>query len=73
MKIGSSALSYFSDARLKSRIRRIGTHPIGVGIYEYEIFGAPDVGVMAQELMTVMPSAVSVHPSGFYQVDYGSL
>ncbi len=72
--LGAAAMPYvFSDARLKSRIRRIGTHPIGVGVYEYEIFGKPDVGVMAQELLTVMPAAVSIHPSGFYQVDYGRL
>jgi hypothetical protein len=78
--LGSAALmspagtfAAFSDARLKSKIRRIGTHPIGVGIYKYEIFGEPDVGVMAQELLTVKPEAVSIHPSGFYQVDYGRL
>jgi hypothetical protein len=72
--IGSIAgAAAFSDARLKSKIRRIGTHPIGVGIYRYEIFGEPDVGVMAQELLTVKPEAVSIHSSGFYQVDYGRL
>lgn len=71
--LGSAAITKFSDARLKSNIRRIGTHPTGVGIYAYDIFGVPDVGVMAQELLTVKPGAVSVHPSGFYQVDYGRL
>ena len=71
--LGAAGLKAWSDARLKSRIRRVGTHPIGVGIYEYEIFGEPEVGVMAQELLSVMPAAVSIHPSGFYQVDYGRL
>lgn len=71
--LGAAGLKAWSDARLKSRIRRIGTHPIGVGIYKYEIFGEPDIGVMAQELLTVKPEAVSIHPSGFYQVDYGRL
>ncbi len=72
--LGAAGLKmYMSDARLKSNIVRIGTHPTGVGIYEYDIFGERDVGVMAQELLSVMPEAVSVHPSGFYQVDYGRL
>lgn len=63
----------FSDRRLKSNIVRIGTHPIGVGIYEYDIFGGRQIGVMAQELMDVMPEAVHQHPSGYLMVDYGRL
>lgn len=71
--IGASALPYFSDRRLKSNIVRIGTHRLGIGVYEYDIFGKRDIGVMADEVLAVMPSAVSVHPSGFMQVDYGRL
>jgi len=63
----------FSDRRLKSNIVRLGTHPIGVGIYEYDIFGGRQIGVMAQELMEVMPDAVQEHPSGYLMVDYGRL
>jgi len=63
----------FSDRRLKSNIVRLGTHPIGVGIYEYDIFGGRQIGVMAQELMEVMPEAVIQHPSGYLMVDYGRL
>ena len=63
----------FSDRRLKSNIVRLGTHPIGVGIYEYDIFGDRQIGVMAQELMEVMPEAVHQHPSGYLMVDYGRL
>ena len=29
----------FSDRRLKSNIVQVGTHPLGIGIYEYDIFG----------------------------------
>jgi len=65
--------SLFSDRRLKSNIVRLGTHPIGVGIYEYDIFGGRQIGVMAQELMEVMPEAVIQHPSGYLMVDYGRL
>ena len=63
----------FSDRRLKSNIVRIGTHPIGVGIYEYDIFGKRQIGVMAQELIEVMPEAVHHHPSGYMMVNYGRL
>ena len=63
----------FSDRRLKSNIVRLGTHPIGIGIYEYDIFGGRQIGVMAQELMEVMPDAVQEHPSGYLMVDYGRL
>jgi len=68
-----SPVGKFSDRRLKSNIVRLGTHPIGVGIYEYDIFGGRQIGVMAQELMEVMPEAVIEHPSGYLMVDYGRL
>jgi hypothetical protein len=77
--LGSAAIQYgpamfaASDRRLKSNIVRIGTHPIGIGIYEYDIFGGRQIGVMAQELMEVMPEAVHQHPAGFLMVDYGRL
>jgi hypothetical protein len=63
----------FSDRRLKSNIVRLGTHPIGIGIYEYDIFGGRQIGVMAQELLEVMPDAVHQHSSGYLMVDYGRL
>lgn len=69
--LGAAALMGFSDRRLKSSIERVGTHPLGIGIYEYDIFGHRERGVMADELETVMPEAVHMHPSGFKMVDYG--
>ena len=60
----------WSDRRLKSNIRRIGEHPLGIGIYEYDIFGQHDVGVMADEVEQVMPDAVLTHPSGYKMVNY---
>ncbi len=62
-----------SDRRLKSNIRRIGTHPLGIGIYEYDIFGKRTIGVMADEVSTVRPDAVHTHSSGYQMVDYGAL
>ena len=63
----------YSDRRLKSNIEHVGTHPLGIGIYEYDIFGNRERGVMADEVLSVMKNDVSVLPSGFMQVDYGML
>lgn len=70
---GMAAATYFSDRRLKSNIERIGTHRLGIGIYEYDIFGGRQIGVMADEVEAVMPQAVIEHPSGFKMVNYGAL
>jgi hypothetical protein len=66
--LGGAAL--MSDIRLKSNIKRIGTHPLGIGIYEYDIQDRHETGVMAQELLTVRPDAVLMGSDGFYRVNY---
>lgn len=63
----------FSDRRLKSYIVRVGTHKTGIGVYEYNIFGNRQRGVMADEVESIMPEAVILHPSGFKMVNYGVL
>lgn len=63
----------FSDARLKSDIVKVGTHPLGVGVYDYTKFGKRERGVMAQEIEQVKPEAVSTHESGYKMVNYGLL
>ena len=63
----------FSDRRLKSNIVQVGTHPLGIGIYEYNIFGNRERGVMADEVATVMPDAIVPHESGYMMVNYGKL
>lgn len=68
--LGSTVAGVFSDRRLKSNIERIGTHPIGIGLYSYDINGARATGVMADEVMEVMPEAVILDPSGYYRVRY---
>lgn len=70
---GMAAMMFMSDVRLKSNIKRVGTHPFGVGIYEYDIFGERERGVMAQELLAVRPDLVATHPSGYLMVNYGGL
>jgi hypothetical protein len=63
----------FSDRKLKSNIKRIGTHKLGIGIYEYDILGERQQGVMADEAEKVMPKAVLMHPSGYKMVNYSLL
>lgn len=70
---GLMALGMFSDRRLKSNIVRVGTHPRGFGIYDYDIFGERKTGVMADEIEAIVPEAVMVHSSGFKMVNYGAL
>lgn len=70
-----------SDRVLKENIVRIGKHPIGIGLYLFnfkskyrEQLGSDrQFGVMADEVETVMPAAVSTHPDGYKTVDYGML
>lgn len=59
----------FSDRRLKSNIRKIGSYK-GHNLYEYDKFGRREVGVMAQEVMATRPDAVMLHESGYYMVRY---
>jgi hypothetical protein len=80
--IGAGANAYamnpgafsFSDIRLKKNINRVGTHPLGVGVYDFEyVWGEKSRGVMAQEVLSVKPEAVAIHESGYLMVDYGAL
>lgn len=75
--LGSAAIGAptgtFSDRRLKSEVVRIGTHNLGIGLYEYTIFGERQIGVMADEVETVMPEAVHLHGSGYKMVDYAMI
>jgi hypothetical protein len=64
---------FTSDRRLKSNIVRVGTHPLGIGVYEYDIFGERQRGVMADEVENVLPEAVITRPNGYKMVNYGML
>lgn len=72
-QIAQMAAMFFSDRRLKSNVVRIGTHPLGIGLYEYDIFGERQRGVMADEVESVLPEAVMEHESGFKMVNYALL
>jgi hypothetical protein len=71
--LGLAAAMKFSDRRLKFNIVQVGSHPLGIGIYEYDIFGRRERGVMADEVAQVMPDAIVPHSSGYMMVNYGKL
>jgi endosialidase-like protein len=61
-----------SDIRLKTDIRRTGTAAHGLPLYTFRYVGEPGLyeGVMAQDVLGVMPAAVSIAEDGYYRVDY---
>jgi hypothetical protein len=70
-----------SDARIKENLVLIGTHHLGFGLYLFDykaefqnIWGrGRQFGVVADEVETILPNAVSMHASGFKQVNYALL
>ncbi len=70
-----------SDRTTKENIVRIGTHPLGIGLYLFDY--KPEYrdanghgrqfGVMADEVEGVLPAAVLEHADGYKMVDYGLL
>ncbi len=65
-----------SERRLKHNIARVGTHPLGIGLYLFDYkpgIGQAEgrhFGVMADEVEQVLPQAVVLHPDGYRMVDY---
>lgn len=62
----------WSDDRLKKNIRKIYTDKSGINIYQYEIFGKKEIGVIAQELLKTHPDLV-IKNGDYYMVDYDGL
>lgn len=77
----ASNMMDMSDRATKENIVRIGDHPLGIGLYlfdykrEYRAASGHgrQFGVMADEVATVMPQAVSIRPDGHKQVNYAML
>ena len=73
--------SLFSDKRLKDNIKLEGKTKSGFNIYSWSWnkiaksmgIDSPEYGVLAQEVMNIIPSAVSMDKSGFYKVDYSEV
>ncbi len=64
-----------SDIRLKRDIQAIGTLANGLTLYKFKYLWSDTdmVGVMAQEVLNVMPDAVITGEDGFYRVNYDKL
>jgi hypothetical protein len=64
-----------SDARLKDHIVLMGSTAHGLPLYRFRYRGADEAycGVMAQDVLEVMPEAVTVGADGFYRVNYAML
>ena len=64
-----------SDARLKRHIRPLEELPNGLTLYRFRYLGSDVemVGVLAQEVLNVVPEAVLLGTDGFYRVDYEKL
>jgi len=67
---GAAAVYKYSDRRLKSDIRRIGSAENGLPLYVYKINGETEIGLMADDVRAARPDAVKVMPNGFDAVDY---
>ncbi|WP_271079231.1 tail fiber domain-containing protein [Aurantiacibacter sp. MUD61] len=78
---GSMTRTGMSDPRAKENVVRIGTHPAGFGLYRFDYkpefqaeHGAGrQFGVMADEVATIVPSAVKRDANGYARVDYAQL
>jgi hypothetical protein len=77
MQLGGNAASMFmfSDARLKEDIVPTGTSVGGIPVVHFRYRGLPGrhIGVIAQDVLKVKPSAVILHPSGFFAVNYSEI
>lgn len=77
--IAGAAAMAMSDIRLKTEIKRVGELENGIPVYRWKwtneakkiVGDQGTLGVLAQEILNIMPEAVSIGSDGYYQVDYG--
>jgi hypothetical protein len=64
-----------SDIRLKTNVHQVGTTAHNLPLYTFNYLGEDDLyeGVMAQDVLKVMPAAVIVGDDGYYRVKYDML
>ena len=75
-KIGQEGpLPTESDIHLKTDIHQVGTTAHNLPLYAFRYIGKDGryEGVMAQDVLEVMPTAVSVGEDGYYRVNYDML
>lgn len=72
-KLGSAALMKPSDPRLKSNVEKKGFLPSGLPVYEYDIHGRRERGVMSTDVKKMLPQAVVRGRDGYDRVDYSQI
>ena len=74
---GLGALGWlpFSDRRLKRDIRHVGETYGNLPVYLFRYLDSDEdhIGVMADEVLEVIPEAAHMHPSGYWTVDYSRI
>ena len=72
--LGAAAI-FASDRRLKKNLKRLGTSLMGLPVYAFDYIWGGDrqVGVMAQDVIKVIPEAVHTDEDGYMAVDYGMI
>ena len=69
--------SWMSDIRLKKDINKIGISPMGIPIFTFRFKDDKQntlyQGTIAQEIIDIIPEAVTIHDNGFYMVDYSKI
>lgn len=71
--LGSGGLNWMgSDRKLKENIKKLGESPSGLGIYKFNYIDNAKkyIGVMADEVMEIVPEAVAIMSNGFLGVNY---
>ncbi len=79
--IAATVAPFFSDIRLKENVMKVDETDSGVGWYTWswndtaKAMGVdgPTEGVIAQDLINVDPTAVSLGEDGYYRVDYSKV
>ena len=69
---GGGSLLFSSDRRIKENIKKLGKSPSGIGIYKFNYIGNAKkyIGAMADDVMKVVPEAVSTMANRFLGVNY---
>ena len=65
----------FSDRRFKTDIVQVGVLRAGIPLYRFRYLWSKEVhvGVMAQDVLPIVPEAVTSDAAGFMRVDYACL
>ncbi len=73
--VGIAGGLLMSDMRLKTDIAYLHTQKNGIRWYTFKFIGSNEehVGVMAQEVLEILPNAVYVAEDGYYRVDYAAV